>query len=159
MTRHGGLPCRNLAVRRSFPGHKRRQGDGAECGEGHDGIGGVRILPLPAQLLPIVRDGRPIVGRLIGRVDPDEENDKGERNAERREQREGERRASAAQQPCERQIGEQRADQHDAEQAPAAVDVLHDEILLRPKADLAGELEQIAPLGTNASAVSTSARN
>src|SRR5262249_22651832 len=63
------------AARRSFPRHQRGQGDCAECRKGHDRIGGVRILPFPAQLLPIVRDHRPIAGRLIGRVGPDEEND------------------------------------------------------------------------------------
>src|SRR5262249_60664164 len=78
------------ATRRSFPRHQRGQGDCAECREGHDRIGGVRILPLPAQLFPIVRDHRPIVGRLIGRVDPDEEDDEREGNAKKREQREDE---------------------------------------------------------------------
>src|SRR5262249_13757070 len=39
--------------------------------------------------------------------------------------------------------GDQRADQNDAEQAPAAVGVLHDEILLRRQVDLVGEREQM----------------
>src|SRR5262245_50956505 len=96
----------------------------------------MRILPLPAQLLPMVGDHRPIVGRLIGRIGPDEENDEREGDAKKREQGEDERRAPAAQQQCERQIGDERADQDDAEQAPAAVGALHDEILLRRLADL-----------------------
>src|SRR5262245_52429950 len=133
----------NPAARRSFPRHERGQGDRAECRKGHDGVGGMRILPLPAQLLPIVWDHRPIVGRLIGCVDPDEENDERETDAKKREQRESERRAPAAQQQCERQIGDQRAKQDDAEQAPAPVDVLHDEILVRRQVDLVGELEQM----------------
>src|SRR5256886_3842636 len=127
----------------SFPRHQRGQGDGAECGKGHDGIGGVRILPLPAQLLPVIRYRRPIVGRLIGRVGPDEENDKRESNAKKPEQRQGERRALTAQQQCERKIGDQGGDQHDAEQVPAAVDVLHDEILLCPQAHFVEELKQV----------------
>src|SRR5262245_23416424 len=133
----------NPAAWRSFPRHQRGQGDRAECRKGHDGVGGMRILPLPAQLFPIVLDHRPIVGRLIGRVGPDEENDEGEGDAKKREQREDERRAPAAQQQRQRQIGDQRADQGDAEQAPAAIDVLHDEILLRRQVDLVGEREQM----------------
>src|SRR5215471_7682515 len=133
----------NPAARRSFPRHQRGQGDCAECREGHDRVGGVRILPVPAQLLPIVRDHRPIAGRLIGRIGPDEENDEREGDAKKRQQREDERRTPTAQQHCQRQIGNQRAEQDDAEQAPAAVDALRDEILLRDEVDLVGEREQM----------------
>jgi hypothetical protein len=72
-----------------------------------------------------------------------EENDEREGDAKEREQRENERRAPTAQQQRQRQIGDQRADQDNAEQAPAAVDVLHDEILLRHQVDLVGEREQM----------------
>src|SRR5262245_10612795 len=134
---------RPLAASDANPAAQHGEGDRAQCREGHDGVGGVRILPLPAQLLPIVRDHRPIVGRLIGRVGPDEEDDECKTDAKKREQRENERRASTAQQQCKRQIGDQRTDQDDAEQAPAAIGVLHDEILLRRQVDLVGEREQM----------------
>src|SRR5215471_14634122 len=133
----------NPAARRSFPRRQHGQGDRAQRREGHDCVGAVRILPIPAQLLPIVRNHRPIVGRHIGRVGPDEEDDEREGDAKKGEQRESERRAATAQQQRQRQIGDQRADQDDAERAPAAVDILHDEILLRHQVDLVGEREQM----------------
>jgi len=46
---------------------------GAKRKERQRGIDRVAVLPLPAQPLPILRRGRPVSGRLIGRIDPDEE--------------------------------------------------------------------------------------
>ena len=66
----------------SLPSRQHGQRDRAECHESDQGIGGVGIFPLPAQVFPIRVDGDPIVGRLIGRVSPDEENGKRERNAQ-----------------------------------------------------------------------------
>src|SRR5262245_22028537 len=57
----------------AFPTSQDRQRDCAERREHHEGVGCVRILPLAAQLLPVRRQGGPIIGRLIGRVGPDEE--------------------------------------------------------------------------------------
>ena len=41
--------------------------------ERHDGVDGVRILPLDTQLIPVIRLNGPFVGRLICREGPDEE--------------------------------------------------------------------------------------
>ena len=39
----------------------------------HHGVGGVRIFPLDTQLIPVIRHNGPVVGRLICREGPDEE--------------------------------------------------------------------------------------
>ena len=41
--------------------------------ERHDGVGGVRIFPLDTQRIPVLRHNGPVVGRLICREGPDEE--------------------------------------------------------------------------------------
>lgn len=40
----------------------------------HDGVDGVGILPLDTQRIPVLRHNGPVVGRLICREGPDEEN-------------------------------------------------------------------------------------
>jgi Protein of unknown function (DUF3987) len=67
-------------------------------------------LALVLRVFPIRGDGGPIVGRLIGRVSPDEENGERERDAEEGKYRKNKRPSSAAQQDREYKICNQRAE-------------------------------------------------
>ena len=119
---------RGMSGGRSFLLHQQRHRQRAEADEGDHRIHRVRHFPLPAQLLPVGRNLGPVVGRLVGRKGEGEENDKvgDEADRGRSAQRQS---ALPAHRPGERKIGEERAEQHDAEQRPAAIDVLHDEII------------------------------
>src|SRR5262249_4557984 len=104
--------------------------------------------PLLSQLLPMTWNGGPVVGRLVGWEGPQEEDGQHQDHGTKREQGQEKRRAAAvAQHEREDEIGDERADETDAEQIPPAVDVLHDEILLRPEIDLVAESEEVRAAG------------
>jgi hypothetical protein len=88
----------------------------------------------------MVGNGGPVCGRLIGRIGPEEKHHQRQCDAAESEQGQNERCTTpAAKHESQREIGDERADEDDAEQGPAAVDVLHDEILLGSEVDLVEE--------------------
>src|SRR4029079_10862354 len=94
----------------------------------------------------VARDLGPIVGGLIGRKGEGEKNDEVCDEAAEADQHKNES-ALTAHGPGERKIGEERAEQHDAEQRPAAINILHDEIVAFGQVDLVRQRKEMRAAG------------
>ena len=138
--RHGkGGLRRRLRAR----GLAEGEDQGEERGAGQDGAGRVRIFPLPALGLEVLRHLAP-VGAC--HVDGEAEKPKqrlGRDKAEQGERRQAKAPAVVAQEQSLQRGGGQRGDDEAAEQGPAPIDLLQQHVLIGGQADLVGKLAEV----------------
>ena len=77
------IPQRSVTLSRLRILSKHRNNHTDQGRKRHDGAGGVRMFPLATQLIPVLRHNGPVIGRLICRKGPDEENDKARSNEQK----------------------------------------------------------------------------
>jgi hypothetical protein len=108
------------------------------------GIRRVGIFPLRPQHFPIGRRNRPIIGRLVCRVRPDEENDRRAGDAQESQCGQPEGRSTAAQHYRQNKVCADCGDQDEAEKRPSPINILDDEIPILGKTYLVREFKQMS---------------